>query len=474
MSGLKILDDGAVVADTVAGPVPLTRQRARDLLPSLAEEARKKVTNYKRTSYAVWEITLKCNLHCYHCGSRAGETRTDEMTTEECFSLIEQMAEAGIGEVSLIGGEAYLRPDWLELARKINDVGMIATMTTGGYGISRATAQYMKDAGIARVSVSVDGLREVHDELRGTEGSWDACFRTMEHFAAVGLLFGCNTQINRKSAPQIPAIYEAIRDAGASAWQIQLTVPMGNAADHQEILLQPVELLDVYPMLARVVNRANQEGVLVQPGNNIGYYGPYERIFRGREGNPYSFWQGCQAGLYALGIEADGVVKGCPSLPTGAYAGGNIKHTRLLDILETPALTLNMGGGTPEGEKHLWGFCKTCEYAELCRAGCSWTSHVFFDRRGNNPYCHHRALTQRKLGLRERTVLARAADGTPFDNGEFELIEEAFGAPWPEGDTLRFRAEDIVWGESWEGWPAVDHEGQAFMRPWLSPEVRRR
>jgi hypothetical protein len=59
--------------------------------------------------YAVWEITLKCDLACRHCGSRAGHERSDELTTAECLDLVRQMAELGVRETTLIGGEAYLR-----------------------------------------------------------------------------------------------------------------------------------------------------------------------------------------------------------------------------------------------------------------------------------------------------------------------------------------------------------------------------
>ncbi|MGE0489244.1 MAG: radical SAM protein [Vulcanimicrobiota bacterium] len=404
--------------------------------------------SYRRTSYAVWEITLKCNLACSHCGSRAGEARQDELSTAEALDLVRQMAEAGIGEVSLIGGEAFLRRDWLEIARAINDHGMVATMTTGGFGISRGTAEKMVEAGIARVSVSVDGLEATHDHLRGREGSWAMCFRTMEHFRTVGLPFGCNTQLNRLSAPELPRLYRQIQQAGATAWQIQLTVPMGNAADNHHILLQPYELLHLYPMLARVVTRANREGVLVLPGNNIGYYGPFERILRSAGGG--GLWMGCQAGLYTLGIEADGAIKGCPSLPTSAYTGGNIRQRKLSDIIRrTPELNFNQGAGTPAGTSHLWGFCRECDHAELCRGGCSWTSHVFFDRRGNNPYCHHRALVQAERGLRERFFVKHQAPGVPFDNGEFDLVVEPLEAEWPADDEMRFSLEKVDWPSDW-------------------------
>ena len=407
---------------------------------------------YRRTSYAVWEITLKCNLACSHCGSRAGNTRTKELSTEEALDLVKQMAEVGIKEVTLIGGEAFLRPDWLEIASAINREGMRCTMTTGGYGISLETARKMKEAGIVTVSVSIDGLEETHDRLRGKKGSWKYAFKTMSHLREVGIKFGCNTQINRLSAPEFPQIYERIRDAGAVAWQIQLTVPMGNAADNADILLQPYELLDIYPMLARVARRAQKEGVQIQPGNNIGYYGPFERLLRGRgNGSEWSFWQGCSAGLSTLGIEADGAIKGCPSLPTSAYTGGNIRERNLREIVEqTEELRFNLGAGTPQGTAHLWGFCKTCEFAELCRGGCTWTAHVFFNKRGNNPYCHHRALVQSERGIKERVSPKVRAPGLPFDNGEFELIEESIDTPWPENDRLHFTADKIQWPESWQ------------------------
>ncbi|MEH2459883.1 nif11-class peptide radical SAM maturase 3 [Nostoc sp.] len=405
---------------------------------------------YRRISYAVWEITLKCNLACQHCGSRAGHTRANELSTAEALDLVRQMAEVGITEVTIIGGEAFLRPDWLEIAQAITKAGMLCGMTTGGYGITLETAHRMKEAGISVVSVSVDGLEATHDRLRGRQGSWQWAFKTMSNLKQAGIRFGCNTQINRLSAPEFPRIYEHLRDAGIFAWQIQLTVPMGNAADNSEILLQPYELLDVYPMIARVAQRAKREGVQVQPGNNIGYYGPYERMLRGG-GDAWTFWQGCNAGLSSLGIEADGAIKGCPSLPTTAYTGGNIRDYSLRTIIEeTEELRFNLGADTSKGTSHLWGFCKTCEFAELCRGGCSWTAHVFFDKRGNNPYCHHRALTQEKRSIRERVYIERRADGNPFDNGEFGLIEEPINAPWPENDPLHFTRDRIQWPESWE------------------------
>src|SRR5665213_1978905 len=66
--------------------------------------------------HVVWEITLACNLKCGHCGSRAGKRRANELSTSECLDVVRQLAAAGTREITLIGGEAYLRRDWLEIA----------------------------------------------------------------------------------------------------------------------------------------------------------------------------------------------------------------------------------------------------------------------------------------------------------------------------------------------------------------------
>jgi radical SAM protein with 4Fe4S-binding SPASM domain len=407
-----------------------------------------------RTAYAVWELTLKCNLACGHCGSRAGAKRNDELSPEEALDLVRQLAEAGIQEVTIEGGEAFLRPDWLEIARAITAHGMRCTMTTGGYGLSRETARKMKDAGISHVSVSVDGLEATHNRIRGRKDSFRFCFETLGHFREVGLLFSANTQINRLSAPEMPELYERLRDAGIRAWQIQITSPMGNGADNSWMLLQPAELPDFYRMLARIALRAREESkVALTPSNNIGYYGPYDDLlFSSSRG---ALWTGCMAGLSVLGIHADGGIKGCPTLPS-EYIGGNIRKQPLAEILDSRELSFNTLAGTDEGTAHMWGYCGGCRYAEVCRGGCSQMAHVLFNKRGNNPYCHYRSLELAERGLRERVVRNAPSPGKPFDHTVFELVEEPLSAPWPEQDTHRFSYERVPWSPSWEAFPLPD------------------
>ena len=143
-----------------------------------------------------------------------------------------------------------------------------------------------------------------------------------------------NTQINRLSSPELESLLEVLTNAGVWAWRVQLTVPMGRAADRPEWLLQPYELLDLFPRLAALKERCRERDMTLFPGNNIGYFGPYEALLRG-DIAPGGHWKGCQAGFNALGIEADGTLKGCPSLPTGPYAGGNLRRDSFRDLMKS-------------------------------------------------------------------------------------------------------------------------------------------
>lgn len=85
----------------------------------------------------------------------------------------------------------------------------------------------------------------------------------------------------------------------------------------------------------RLARGLESSGVRLFPGNNIGYFGPYEHLLRAG-GDRGAHWTGCAAGLWTLGLEADGKIKGCPSLPSGPYTGGNLKRDRLAEIVVEP------------------------------------------------------------------------------------------------------------------------------------------
>ncbi len=387
----------------------------------LAESARP-IDQRTRPAYAVWEVTLRCDLACKHCSSRAGRARPDELSREEALGVVAQLADLGVSEVTLIGGEVYLRDDWTDVVRAIRAHGMECTIVTGGRGFTPERARMAREAGVQSVSVSVDGLAPTHDWIRGVAGGHAAALAAMRHLGREGVPVSANTQIHRGNRRELDAVFDAVAGAGAHAWQLQLTVAAGRVVDDPSILLEPYHLIEVMPAIARLKRQADAADVTLWPGNNLGYFGPFEALLRG--GLPGGRRGSCGAGRFTIGIEANGAIKACPSLPSEAYVGGNVRDAAVREIWErAEPLRFTRGDRRPE----LWGRCATCYYAADCLGGCSWTAHSLLGRRGNNPFCHHRALDLLRKGRRERVVRVEEASGQPFDHGRFEIVEEA----WP-------------------------------------------
>lgn len=377
-------------------------------------------------AYVVWELTLRCDLACRHCGSRAGPARPRELTTAEALDVVRELAELGAREVVVIGGEAYLHDGFLDIVAALAQAGITPVMTTGGRGVDASLARRMADAGMKRVSVSIDGLEPTHDRMRALRGSFAAATAALEHCRAAGIQTSANTNINRLNRGDLEGLYEHLR-GHILAWQIQITTPLGRAADRTDMLLQPWDLLDLLPRVAALKRRAFADGITLLPGNNLGYFGPEEGLLRSARANPETpdHWLGCQAGRFVMGIESDGAVKGCPSLQTAAYVGGNVRERPLAEIWDhSEALAFTRARGVDD----LWGYCRTCVFAQDCLGGCTFTAHAVLGRPGNNPYCHFRARDFAKRGMRERLVPTAAAPGEPFDNGLFEILVEPLDA----------------------------------------------
>jgi radical SAM protein with 4Fe4S-binding SPASM domain len=373
-------------------------------------------------AYVVWELTLRCDHACHHCGSRAGVARDDELGEAEALRVVEDLARLGAREVVLIGGEAYLHDAFFAVIRALKAAGLSPQLTTGGRGVGVELATRMKDAGLDAASVSVDGLEPNHDRMRNAPGSYRAAMQALRALRDAGIRIGSNINLNRLNQGDLEELYELLRAIGISAWQVQLTAPLGRAADRTDLVLQPWQLLDLLPRIARLKERAFADGIRVMPGNNLGYFGPEEALLRSFDEGGRDHYAGCQAGKHVMGIESHGDVKGCPSLQSAHYVGGNLRSRSLASAWNASRDLV---------KRDVWGFCATCAFAEACQGGCTFTAHALLGRPGNNPYCHFRARELRKRGLRERLVPARAASGKPFDNGAFDLIEEAFDAPEP-------------------------------------------
>ena len=340
-----------------------------------------------------------------------------------------QLADLGLREVTLIGGEFYLREDWDRIAAEIGKRGMLCSIVTGARQMSEERVARAAAAGVGKISLSIDGLERTHDAFRGSAGSWRAATEAARRIAAHGIDLSVNTQLNRLTMPELSSIADHLVDIGARSWMVILTAPLGRAADRPSLMLQPHHLLYLFPLLARIKrDTLDPAGIAFFPGNNVGYFGPLAETLRyGAERG--HVWSGCSAGRTTLGIEADGSLKACPSLPSADYVRGSVRTRPLADLVA------GFATDRPETQVELWGFCATCPFAARCRGGCTWTSHALFGRPGNNPFCHSRALAFAAQGLAETIELEAPAPGLPFDFGRHRIVERAL-APLLDADPI--------------------------------------
>ena len=360
----------------------------------------------------VWELTLACNLKCGHCGSRAGKRRSKELSTAQCLDIVDQLTDLGCELVTLSGGEPTLRRDWDGIAHAIASRGAHVNMVTNGaYATPRAAqevAARAKDAGMCNVGVSIDGPRDVHDFIRG-EGTFARSMTAIEAFLDAGLPVAVMTTLNQLNAHRLEELRAFVIDSGAKQWRFQLAKPMGNMEDIRELVLRPAQMLQVIPEIARLKKLG---GISVRVGDSIGYYGPHDKLLRGRgwRGRKES-WQGCQAGMQAIGIESDGGVKGCLSLqakPGGKdpFVEANLHDATLDDIWHRPGIfAFNRDFRAAD----LTGGCGGCKHGAVCRGGARCVAAAVTGVLTENAYCYHGLVEARRSRHEAAMALPAAA-----------------------------------------------------------------
>ncbi|MBK7829965.1 radical SAM protein [Nannocystis sp.] len=173
--------------------------RGRRVLPAPRGEV-------QRPGLAVWEFTLACDQRCQACGPRAGSARPNGLRHRGGPAPGRRARRSSASARSCSSAaRPTSRNDVLLVIRQIRERGMTCSMTTGGLGLTRQRAEALAEAGLQTVSVSIDGLEASHGPARHP-GGWRRCFEALAHARAAGMTIAANTQINRHSWRELPAL----------------------------------------------------------------------------------------------------------------------------------------------------------------------------------------------------------------------------------------------------------------------------
>ncbi len=330
----------------------------------------------------VWEITRGCNMRCIHCGASAGPKRSKELTTEEALKVCEDLNDIGTKEVSLIGGEVFVRRDWFQIAKKIRSLGMRLVIITNGLLVDDNVIKQLKELKLRRLGVSLDGsASETHDYIRGTKGSFNQLMELTDKLSKEGISASFITTLTRYNIYDLFNIAEIVVAKKAN-WQIQVASCHGTRMTRKD-LLTPLEFYFAGLCLAEIQKRYASKEFLIVGAHDMGYYSCRIPLLQ-RAKKP---WNGCPSGMTALGIQSDGDVRGCLSLYDDKFKEGNVLETPLSVLWNDPKkFKINRYFK----KEDLKGYCKKCNFGEICQAGCK---DMAFNSSGspyNNLNCFHR------------------------------------------------------------------------------------
>jgi heme b synthase len=180
-----------------------------------------------------WEITRRCNLACQHCRAEAHfEPYPGELSNAQAKGLIDTFPQVGDPIIIFTGGEPLMRPDWDDLVAYANAQGLRCVMAPNGTLITPENARRMKEAGIKRCSISIDGPEAAtHDLFRGQPGAFAGALQGIQHLKDAGIEFQINTTVTKSNLANFKSIFDLAESLGASAWHIFLLVPTGRGAE---------------------------------------------------------------------------------------------------------------------------------------------------------------------------------------------------------------------------------------------------
>jgi len=318
---------------------------------------------------------------------------TGELDTNTCLSLIDDIKETGDPIVILTGGEPLLRPDIFEIARYGTDKGLRMVMAPNGTLITEATAEKMVEAGIRRISISLDGAtREKHDAFRGVPGAFEGALRGIRIAKAAGIEFQINTTITKSNLDEMPNIQALAVELGAVAHHIFLLVPTGRG---KYIADQAIDAAQYETALNWFYDQRDKTPLQLKATCAPHYY----RILRQRareEGKSVTFQthgldavtRGCLGGTGFCFISHTGTVQPCGFLELDC---GNVTQTPFKKIWHhaKPFIALR-------NNDNLTGKCGRCEYQRVC-GGCRARAYeATGDYLSEEPLCTYQPASKKQ------------------------------------------------------------------------------
>ena len=273
-----------------------------------------------------WECMLRCNLNCRHCGSDCKmEASQPDMPKEDFLRVLDNVAaKTNPNKVFIVitGGEPLMRADLEECGRAIYKKGFPWGIVTNGLAMTPKRLKSLLAAGMHTATVSLDGLEEEHNFMRGNPLSFQRATAAIKMMAAEkGLIFDVVTCVNRRSIKTLDSLKEMLISLGVKQWRLFTIFPAGRAANDTGLQLSSEEHRQLMEFIKR--NRKEDKRIKINYCCE-GFMGNYEGDIRDH------FFR-CQAGISVGSVLIDGEIGACPSIRVN-YNQGNIYKDNFWEV----------------------------------------------------------------------------------------------------------------------------------------------
>ncbi len=354
--------------------VPLDLRHKIALAINLRQE--KQIIKESPLRQLFWECTLRCNLKCRHCGSDCRkEADSRDMPLADFIKVAKEIADAPENNpnkilIILTGGEALMRQDLEQCGKELYNLGFPWGMVTNGFSLTQNRLNSLIDSGLRSITISLDGLEQEHDWMRGVKGSFARASQAIKMLAHTDLSYDVVTCVNKKTIGQLDELKEYLISLGLKSWRLFTVFPVGRAAEDELLTLSSSEL----HTLLNFIKDSRKEGRIKTNFCCEGFLGNYEGEVRD------SFYA-CRAGVTVGSILVDGSISACASIRSN-YKQGNIYQDSFMDVWRKGYTLFR------DREWMRTGDCAKCKYFDHCRGNAM---HLR-DNNGKLLLCHIKKL----------------------------------------------------------------------------------
>ncbi len=300
----------------------------RRIALDITEKVKQNLVREHPLKQLFWECTLRCNLSCRHCGSDCKQISSiKDMPKEDFGRVLDSVAAATDPHkvmINITGGEPLCRSDLEECGRMIYEKEFPWGMVTNGLALTPQRYQRLLQSGLRAMTISLDGIGETHDWMRGRKGSFERAAAAIKMVIDSGeIAFDVVTCVNKRSFTQLADIKEFLIGLGLKEWRLFTVFPVGRAAEDPELQLSNEE----FKGLMEFIKATRKEGRIMAEYGCEGFLGNYE-------GDVRSHFYICSAGITIGSVLADGSISACPSIRAD-YHQGNIYTDDFMEVWNT-------------------------------------------------------------------------------------------------------------------------------------------